>query len=303
MRHGLIFDIEKFAIHDGPGIRTLIFFKGCPLNCLWCQNPESINPLPELAYRKSKCIKCNSCSESCPKGIIKGTPQKLSDSKCLVQNGCTICSERCPSNALEVAGKKTTVEELLKLSLEDKEYYEESKGGITCSGGEPTFQWSFVKEFLSACKNENISTAIETCGYFNSQIIDEIFELCDVVLFDLKHLNSKLHVKYTGKSNDLILKNLQLLKRKYDKNEAKQFVVRLPLNPLNDSIMHLNQIESYLLNLDINSLVLLPYHSLYTQKYEIFRLKRKKLKFKPYTKESLAKIKNYFQKIEITYGG
>ncbi len=303
MIKGLIFDIEKYAIHDGPGIRTLVFFKGCPLNCLWCQNPESINPNPELSYKKSKCINCSKCSESCPEHAIIKNPRNFIKNKCKVQDGCRICSKACPSTALEIAGQEITVDELLTIILEDKEYYESSNGGVTCSGGEPTFQWSFVKKFLLACKSNGISTAIETCGYFNPQITEEIFEACDIVLFDLKHLDNKIHVKITGRQNEMILKNLENLISIFKDVDNKKIIIRMPLVPYNDSKQHLLRIEEFLIEKEIFSLVLLPYNSLYKQKLINFRLKRTKLKISSYSKEQLETIKNYFKNIEISIGG
>jgi len=303
MMKGLIFDIEKYAIHDGPGIRTLIFFKGCPLNCIWCQNPESINPKPELSYIKSKCIKCGICYEICPEHAIKKDFRKILKQKCKVESGCKACADQCPSNALEIAGREVSVDELLEIILEDKEYYKTSNGGITCSGGEPTYQWSFVKQFLIACKKENISTAIETCGFFNPNIINDVFRYSDTILFDLKHLDDKNHVKLTGRSNELILKNLNKLIQLCNDSNNKKLIIRLPLVPYNDSEEHLKRIERYLMDLGIDNLVLLPYHSLYLQKIDNFNLKRKKLKDSSYNPKSIEKISNYFKNIKIIIGG
>ena len=299
---GLIFDIEKYAIHDGPGIRTLIFFKGCPLNCIWCQNPESLDPKPELSYIKSKCIKCGTCYEVCPEHAIKKNLRKILRQKCKVPIGCKICAENCPSNALEIAGYEVSVDELLKTILEDKEYYKTSNGGVTCSGGEPTYQWLFVKQFLIACKKENISTAIETCGYFNTKIINEIFQYSDTILFDLKHLDDKNHINLTGRSNELILKNLMKLVQLCNENNSNKLVIRLPLVPYNDSEEHLKRLERFLINLGVYELVLLPYHSLYLQKIDNFNLNRKKLSMPPYNQDSLEKISRYFKNIKIIIG-
>ena len=304
MFKGLIVDIQRFSLHDGPGIRSVIFFKGCPLNCLWCQNPEAIDPKPQLAYRQEKCIKCGTCSDLCPENAIKGTPQKFKEIKCKISEGCTLCMNQCPSKALEIAGKTFSVDELMKYILKDNDYYEDSSGGITCSGGEPTYQWMFVKKFLTSCKDNGISTAIETCGFFNPIIIDKIFELSDIILFDIKHLDESIHKILTGKSNKKILENLKNLNTLYSKHDNKELIVRLPLIPtLNDSIEHLFKVEEFISNLNINKLTLLPYQSLYIQKIDRFRLNREKLSIKPYEKFMLEKIKKKFKKVDISIGG
>ncbi|MHA1791756.1 MAG: glycyl-radical enzyme activating protein [Promethearchaeota archaeon] len=303
--HGLITDIQRFSIHDGPGIRTLVFFKGCPLSCIWCQNPESIDPNPQLGYNASKCIKCKSCSKACPTGAIKKIPKNYDKNKCLIKDNCTSCVDACPSGALEIAGKRYTVGELMNEILKDEEYYKDSGGGVTCSGGEPTFQWPFVREFLKSCKARGISTAMETCGFFNSSIIDEIISNVDVVLFDIKHLDSKEHERLTGKPNETIIKNFKRLHTIFKKEgNANRLVARMPLIPtINDDPKYLAQVDDFLKDLDIKNLVILPYHTLYIQKIDQFYLSRKKLKIKPHEKEELEKVTETFKNVTIHLGG
>nr|MDO8113593.1 glycyl-radical enzyme activating protein [Candidatus Sigynarchaeota archaeon] len=301
---GCVTDVQKFSVHDGPGIRTTVFFKGCPLDCQWCQNPECISPALQLGYRETRCVKCGKCAVACPEHAIKSTGKNITDSKCKVASGCTACVDACDATALEIAGKRMTVDDLLRVVLDDKDYYEASGGGVTVSGGEPTYQWPFVKKFLLACKVKGISTAMETCGFFNPAIIDDLVNTCDIILFDLKHLDSAEHRKLTGQPNETILSNLKLVHKRFSATPGKKFSVRMPLVPgLNDAYEHLLAVENFLVKTGIKDLVLLPYHSLYLQKIDEFKLKRKKLSIKPHSREDLDRIGKYFTKISVTFGG
>jgi glycyl-radical enzyme activating protein len=296
-------DIQKFSIHDGPGIRTTVFFKGCPLDCQWCQNPECIDRAPQVGYRRRRCVKCKKCIAACPEHAIK-SPGKIDTTKCKAASGCKACETACDTGALEIAGNEMTVDELLHVVLEDKDYYDQSGGGVTVSGGEPTYQWPFVKKFLDACKDTGISTAIETCGFFNASIIDDLIATCDVILFDLKHLDPATHEKLTGQTNKTILENLVTLHDRVKSMDGKKMFIRMPLVPgLNDSKEHLLAIEKFLVDHDIKALVLLPYHSLYLEKFDEFHLKRKKLALKLHDKEALDCIIAYFSKISVSFGG
>ncbi|MBD3187522.1 glycyl-radical enzyme activating protein [Candidatus Bathyarchaeota archaeon] len=301
---GLVTNIQRFSIHDGPGIRTLVFFKGCPLNCAWCQNPEAISFQPQLGYRITKCIQCKSCSEACPEEAIKRTPERYKINKCKVSQGCHACVDACPSGALEIAGIHYSVDELLEVVLADKTFYDNSGGGVTCSGGEPTAQWSFVRPFLNACRDAGIATCIETCGYFPAIILPEIVSTCDDILMDLKFIDPDNHYRWTSKSNILIRENLRKMHQMVTKRANTRLTVRMPLVPtVNDSTEILHVTEDFLVEVGIKELVLLPYHGLYIQKIDEFYLDRKKLKFSPHSKEELGKIKDSFNRISITMGG
>jgi len=192
---GLIFDIQRYSIHDGPGIRTLVFMKGCPLRCLWCSNPEGQLSYPEIMYSAKKCIKCWECIKVCPsRAISKNNNSNINISRENCTN-CGKCSSVCYSEALQLVGKYITVEETLRLIEKDETFYDVSNGGITLSGGEPLVQIEFVKELLKACKKEGINTAIETCGYAKWENIESIIDLIDVIFYDIKHMNPQRHLQ------------------------------------------------------------------------------------------------------------
>jgi len=300
----LVVDVQRFSLHDGPGIRTVVFFKGCPLNCLWCQNPEAIDPRPELGWRENRCVACGACANICSPRAIRGTAKHLRKTRCTAPAGCALCVEKCPSGALEIAGRRYSITQLVEVVLQDKEYYSNSGGGVTCSGGEPMFQWQFVHAFLRLCKEKAISTTIETCGYFTPSIVTQLCEpgVCDYVLFDIKHLDPRIHLKLTGKTNQLILQNLKQIADISAQQGTPKLVLRMPVIPtLNDSPDHLHAVEKLLENLGLTSLVLLPYHSLYLQKFDQFHLKRKKLGISPLQKAELESIKKRFNQISILF--
>ena len=209
MSKGRIFNIQRFCWQDGPGIRTVVFFKGCPLNCIWCHNPESKTPVPELLFDSEKCINCGGCVSVCPNKChkIENGKHMLSRTDCIK---CFGCAAVCPSKALERCGNEISVGEILQTVLKDEEFYRQSGGGVTLSGGEPLMQYEFASELLSELKGKGISTAIETCGYTDIPV-DRINRYCDSWLFDIKLLSEENHIKYTGVSNERILKNLYRL--------------------------------------------------------------------------------------------
>jgi len=268
MEKGLIFDIKKYSIHDGPGIRTTVFFKGCPLKCWWCHNPEGQSYKPELVHDKNKCIKCLKCIATCNNKALnfdKNAYLVINEKKC---NLCGICVSACPSQALEIIGKSIDPESILNEILKDSIFYEESNGGVTISGGEPLAQPKFLKSLLHQCKKHNLHIVIDTCGYAPSKFLSEIKGLVDLFLFDLKILDEKKHIKYTGKSNRLILNNLKLLLR-YNKN----IIIRIPLIPnitaTNENIIDIiNYLQPYKSSITIS---LLPFHNLGEAKYDKLR--------------------------------
>ena len=204
---GNIFNIQRFCTHDGPGIRTVVFFKGCPLSCVWCHNPESKNPKPQIMYDFQKCLNCGLCANVCTEGVHvwHNSIHIIEREKCTV---CGKCSDICPSDALELCGKSISAEEIVETALRDSEFYKESGGGITLSGGEPLMQYDFAMEILKLSRENGLHTAIETSGYCTRDLTD-IAQFTDLWLYDIKHSQKEKHLKYTGVSNDIILKNLR----------------------------------------------------------------------------------------------
>ena len=264
MNKGIVFDIQKFSLHDGPGIRTTVFLKGCPLRCLWCHNPESQSFKIELSYKSDKCVLCGACEEVCEAGVHKVSENlhAIDYSKCTASCKCV---EACAYDALKLYGKTMTVQEVISDVLKDIKYYKKSDGGITISGGEPLAQPTFTGEILKAAKEKRIHSCIETTGYASREIIEKLLPYVDLFLFDYKATDSKKHEELTGVSNELILENLQFI---YDKGAS--IILRCPLIPgINDSEEHLQGIalmsDKYPL---LKGIELLPYHHMGKGKYK-----------------------------------
>ncbi len=225
----LIFQIQKFSTEDGPGIRTTVFFKHCPLKCIWCHNPESILKTPQLEWFKHKCIGCKTCIETCQENALSFDKNGLHIDR-EICNNCGECVVECPSTALNMLGRWWKLEDLFYEIEKDKIYYTKSKGGITVSGGEPTQQPDFVANFLKKCKENGISTAIDTCGYVSKIVYEHILPYVDLVLLDLKHIDSNKHKEYTGVPNEVILENSIWISKNLKKNGKKMWV-RTPIIP------------------------------------------------------------------------
>jgi pyruvate formate lyase activating enzyme len=203
----LVIDISRGTTHDGPGMRTTVFFKGCPLNCLWCQNPEGIQAEQEIWWEGRKCIHCLSCRQSCPTGAVVEDEDGLhiDQARCTL---CGACVEACPSMAMSFTGQEWTLDQLLKEALKDKDYYTAFGGGVTVSGGEPLRRPAFVTEFFKRLKEQGINTALDTCGMVPAEAVNAVLPYTDIVLYDIKLFDSELHKQYTGQHNSVILKNL-----------------------------------------------------------------------------------------------
>ena len=260
---GKIFDIKRFAVHDGPGVRTTVFFKGCPLNCLWCHNPEGISFETELAYLYRRCVACGECVSACPQGL-----HTLKDGvHTMRREGCTLCmrcANVCLPGALKRYGMEYTVEELLAIVLKDRDFYRESGGGVTCSGGEPLAQADFAAAFLMACKANGLHTAVDTSGYAPWEAFSGVLPYTDLFLYDIKHMNAKIHTELTGVSNEPILANLRALAE-----YGKAVEVRVPVIPrLNDGKENIDSLGKFLGSISTLTAVRpLPYHALSGSKY------------------------------------
>lgn len=262
MNKAIISDIKRFAVHDGDGIRTTVFFKGCPLKCVWCHNPEGISFERQLGYYRNKCINCGECVSACPNNAHKMVDNKhfFERNLCI---GCGKCVDKCLGSAMVLYGKEITVNELLPMLLEDRDFYETSGGGVTLSGGECLRQSEFCAELLKRLKENGINTAVDTCGYVSKEIIDKIIPFTDTFLYDVKAIDVDVHIKCTGKSNNRILENL-----KYIVSLDKAVEIRIPYVPeYNDN--QIEKIARFLKELgDIKKIKLLPYHNYAGSKYE-----------------------------------
>ncbi|MBY9015401.1 MAG: glycyl-radical enzyme activating protein [Candidatus Lokiarchaeota archaeon] len=225
----LIFQIQKMSTEDGPGIRTTVFFKQCPLKCIWCHNPESILKKKQLEWFKHKCIGCKICIETCQQDALSFEEEgmHIDRDKC---DSCGLCSDECPSTALHMFGELWDLEDLYYEIQKDKVYYTQSHGGITVSGGEPTLQSDYILDFLKKCKENGISTALDTCGYASKKIYEKLLPYVDLVLLDIKEINSEKHKEYTSVPNDLILENAIWISN-YVKENGKKLWIRTPIIP------------------------------------------------------------------------
>jgi len=258
-----IFNIQKFSVNDGPGIRTTVFFKGCPLACAWCHNPESIHPQPELVYFNKKCIGCHLCVNVCKQSALSadGHKIKINREKCV---RCGACTEACPSEALQMAGRQMPLTDIMAEIEKDVVFYQQSGGGVTFSGGEPMVQIDALEALLKLSKARGLHTAVDTSGHARWQDFERILEFTDLFLFDIKHLEEEMHRRYTGVSNKIIIENLRQL------SERKATIgLRLPVIPgVNDSDAHIDELGKLLSSINIQKIFLLPYHGIARGKYE-----------------------------------
>lgn len=255
-------DIKRFAVHDGDGIRTTVFLKGCSLRCIWCHNPEGISFQPQLAYYAERCLHCGVCAEVCPNRVHSFSQQGHAIDRNLCK-GCGVCETECLGNVLKIYGYERTVDELLPVLLEDKDFFESSGGGVTISGGEPLLQALFVRELFERLKEHGICTAVDTCGCVPWSAFETVLPVTDMFLYDVKHINSDAHKRLTGAGNEQILDNLRRLS-----DCGKRIEIRMPLVPgCNDDDATLHGIGAFLGGLNIERMKLLPYHDLARGKY------------------------------------
>lgn len=302
MIKGMIFDIKRFEIHDGPGIRTTVFLKGCPLRCWWCHNPEGISPKRELMYFEYKCIHCKTCEKICQINAIKFINEqvKINREKCY---GCGMCAEYCPSEALRIIGYEITVEELIKEIEKDLKLYDISSGGITFSGGEPLYQPEFLFKVLRECKKAKINTALDTSGYASKEVFKSIIPYVDIFLYDIKIMKEEEHYKYIGTSNKPILENLKLL---IDVGRGKDVILRFPVVPnITDTEENINEIIKFIKTLrKVEEIDLLPFHDV-KEKYMRLGKEYKMTNSDPPTLQKLKILKEVFEGIglKVKIGG
>ena len=262
MEKGIVFKIQKYSIHDGPGIRTAVFLKGCPLDCWWCHNPEGKAPDPEFVFHPDRCLKCGRCDDV------------------------------CPSNAREIIGREMTEAQVMEEVEKDCAFYEQSGGGVTFTGGEPFMQPDFLRELLSGCRREEIHTAVETSGYTSWDHLREAAGYTDMFLYDLKLMDDEDHRHYTGVSNKLILDNLRKLAAAHG-----SIRVRIPLIPgVNDGAGNMESTRGFLKEIDIKQIDILPYHNTGMYKYGQFGLDYRLPDTKSPDKRKLESIEEIFRK-------
>jgi pyruvate formate lyase activating enzyme len=296
---GTIFNIQRYSVQDGPGIRTTVFLKGCPLRCLWCSNPESQNSFLEVAHRDSLCVGCGKCVKICTQGAIRLIADDES-SRVMIDRGkcitCGKCVEGCAAEALKIYGQKMSVTEVFDEVRRDIDFYANSGGGVTASGGEPLNQPDFVRELFRRCRRIGIHTAIETCGYGSLADLERVLSETDLVLYDLKLMNSRQHIKYTKKFNKIILNNARLIGEK-----GVPLIIRIPFIPdINDSETNMGEMARFVSELDHERHVeLLPYHRFGENKYKMLDRPYVLMGTKPPERELLERAIAIFKRYDL----
>ncbi len=267
MKETYVFNIQRYSLHDGAGIRTIVFLKGCPMRCRWCCNPESQKFTPEISYTENRCIgspECSLCQNICPQNAITIKEKAVVDRTLCTD--CLLCSAVCPSKAIKTEGKAYAIEEIMDMVERDSIFYSRGKGGLTVSGGEPLSHGKFLISLLKEAKQRRISTAMETCGFGSYKILNAAAHYLDEILFDIKSLNDKKHIEYTGCSNEVILNNFQKLCNDFPDLSKK---VRTPIIPgFNDTVSDIKAILEFLRDKPNVTYELLKYHTFGKGKYK-----------------------------------
>lgn len=284
-----IFNLQKFSVHDGPGIRTTVFFKGCPLRCLWCHNPESQNFHKELLYDSAACTQCSRCVRGCPEQAVTLTQAAVYTDKTKCK-ACGACTDTCLACARTVAGRSAGIAELLTEIEKDIVFYEQSGGGVTFSGGEPCCQPEVLEQLARECRLRGIHVTIDTCGHVPFNTLERLLGVTDLFLYDLKHLDPDIHRQYTGQDNTLILSNLRRLAA-----AGANIHLRLPLiAKVNDDHTHIQAVIAFARSLHIHQVSLLPYHNTGSSKYQRLGSVYAAENMSPPSPERLHEIKSCF---------
>ena len=288
----LITNIQRFSLDDGPGIRSTVFFQGCPLACLWCHNPENISAKPRILFLDARCTGCGECARACPANVcnVEGGKQKRSSSACIL---CGACVEKCVFGACEITGRPKTIDGLVSSLLKDKEFYGSSGGGVTLSGGEPLLNPDFCERLLCELKREGIHTVVDTCGAVEWPSFKAVLPYADLFLYDIKAWGEEKHRALTGKTNTPILNNLKNLN-----DSGKEIIIRMPLIcGLNDDPADIAEISRFLDDLDnVKAIELLPYHSYGVGKYSSLNIPYRGNDFAAPSKEVLLSIRDVLSK-------
>jgi len=309
----LIFDIRRYSINDGPGIRITIFMKGCPLRCAWCHNPESQSPEVQKLYTASKCIGAQDCIEVCPNNALTLTPEGIvTDTEAC--NLCGLCAEACPTKAIEMSGKPYNVDELMQIIERERVHIEHSNGGVTFSGGEPLMHPEFLIEMLKACGEKGLHRAVDTCGFASTETLLEVAKQTDLFLYDLKLMNPVQHKKWTGVDNRLILKNLKILAE-----SGANINIRIPfIKNVNTGVEEVTKMAEFVAGLQLSNnhgletatpgrtlINLLPYHNIASGKYKKLEMFYDSAEMDEPTPEDLKIAAEIFGKfgIEVEIGG
>ena len=261
---GLIFDIDTFAVHDGPGIRLAVYLKGCPLRCEWCHSPESQEPSPELIFLPDRCTRCGACEAACEAGVHEVRPDghALDRAKCRL---CAACVEQCPSGSLLIVGRSVSPREIVQRAVRMRPFFKHSGGGVTLSGGEPTAQADFAAAVLAGCREAGVHTALETAGTCEWEMLDRLARLADLILYDLKLIDDAAHLRHTGASGRGILDNA----RRLAGSCARRVRVRVPLiGGITDTDENLRGIFAFMRGAGLRSVELLPYNPSTAAKYQ-----------------------------------